>query len=628
MILERTIAFLGAESTSNEEINALSGICEEANKEGWNVLVFNCLRNTPNNKELFFNGGIFKLADLEAYSGVIIGQNAMVNMPEICQEIINNCHKKSIPVVSLGVPVKDCHSAVFSNTDCVEFVVDHLIEKHGCKTFNLIAGIKDNDFSNQRIDSFKRSLEKHNLPFEENRLHYGYFWEGGAKEAFYQFLESGLELPDAFVCCNDIMAMTICSELRNKGYRIPEDVIVTGYDGIEAERYHSPRLTTVQCDCNNLGKVTFDYFKKIVNGENPEKLIVLEPTMIFSESCGCKDIAEKPGSNYAFEVMGQFGEIRQSTNVMNAFATLASASESFQDFKHILPDKYLFGGEYWIILNDEFLSITKENSYNAENPFSKNMKVFYNSMDPDNETFNNIAKEELLPNLQEILNSGKRTLVFMNLYFNNESIGYIAVPYWGIQFKNRLMTAERLSQFLSQTFAYTRTRQKLEFLNYNDLMTGIHNRRGFYHFFTAQVEKRLNTNGYMILYSIDMDGLKYINDTFGHKEGDFAIKSLAQGLLAAGNSSLIAARFGGDEFVAVEFVEEKEAASGTRFKEKLFTYLENINQTSGKPYKIGCSIGSHCTEFPPEKNVDQIIAIADELMYNEKSHKKRSTSRL
>ena len=52
----------------------------------------------------------------------------MVNLPELCHEIIEKCNEKSIPVISLGVPVDECYSAVFSNTDCVEFIVDHLIE--------------------------------------------------------------------------------------------------------------------------------------------------------------------------------------------------------------------------------------------------------------------------------------------------------------------------------------------------------------------------------------------------------------------------------------------------------------------------------------------------------------------
>lgn len=627
MKFENTIAFFGADTTSNEEINALSGICEEANKEGWNVFVFNSLRNTPENGSLIYNGGIFRLADLEAFSCVVIGQNAMVNLPELCHEIIEKCNEKSIPVISLGVPVDECYSAVFSNTDCVEFIVDHLIEKHGCKTFNLIAGIKDNDFSNQRIESFKRSLEKHNLPFDEKRLHYGYFWEGGAKDAFNQFLESGLPLPDAFVCCNDVMAMTICAELQKKGFRVPEDVIVTGYDGIEAERYHSPRLTTVKCDCNNLGKLTFEYCKKIINGENPEKLMVLNPAMIFSESCGCKNLTDKPGSNYAFEVMGQFGEIRHTTNLIHHFAILASESEKIQDLKYSLPDKNHFGGEYWVMLNSEYADISRNITYNPENPFSDNVQVLYDSFNSQESGFNQISKKELLPQLQKILEHGIKTIVFMNLFFNQESIGYIAVPYWGVHTKIQLMTAERLAQSMSQTFAYTRNRQKLEFLNYNDLMTGIHNRRGFYHFFAAQIEKRIGKNGYMILHSIDMDGLKYINDTFGHKEGDFAIKTLASGLKTAGNDTLIAARFGGDEFVAVEFLNEEADSDENGFKEKLLEYLENVNEKSGKPYKVSCSVGSHKTIFPPLMNVDQIIAIADELMYSEKSQKKRSRAR-
>lgn len=628
MKLEKTIAFLVAETTSNEEINALSGFCEDANKEGWNVFVFNSLKNVPDNFDLTYDGGIFKLADLENFSAVVIGQNAMVNIPQVCNNIIKECREKSIPVISLGVLVDECYSVVFSNTDCIEFVVDHLVEKHGCKTINLIAGMKDNDFSEQRIDSFKSSLEKHNIPFDEKRLHYGYFWEGGAKEAFDQFVASGLEFPDAFVCCNDVMAMTICAELRKKGYKVPEDIIVTGYDGIEAEKYHSPRLTTVKCDCNVLGKLAFDYFKKIMNGENPEKQVVLEPTMVFSESCGCKNIADSPDSNYAFEVMGQFGEIRHTTNLIHHFATLASATDNIQDFKHILPEKNHFGGEYWVILNDEYTTISKDVTYNSENPFSEKMKILFDSMNPQSDELEEISKKELLPHLDEISNHGIKTIVFMNLFFKSESIGYIAVPYWGLQTKIQLMTSERLCQSLGQTFAHTRNRQKLEYLNYHDLMTGIHNRRGFYHFFTIQLEKRLNTKGRMILYSIDMDGLKYINDTFGHKEGDFAIKTLAYGLVEAGNKTLIAARFGGDEFVAVEFVEENENVDEDKFKKNLLEYLDNANNNSGKPYKIGCSIGSHSTDFPPSKDVDQIIAIADELMYSEKSKKKRSTARL
>ena len=153
------------------------------------------------------------------------------------------------------------------------------------------------------------------------------------------------------------------------------------------------------------------------------------------------------------------------------------------------------------------------------------------------------------------------------------------------------------------------------------MMTGIYNRRGFYHFFAENIEKRINTKCSLIIHSIDMDGLKTINDTYGHKEGDYAISVLAQGLIKSGNETVIAARFGGDEFVTVEFTENGQEPDINSFRKNLQEYLNTVNVHSGKPYKISCSVGSHSTLFPPNMNVDQIIAEADKLMYDEKSKK-------
>lgn len=629
---KNTLALFGFETSTNEEINALAGISDSAKQSGWNVLVYNALKNftSSNGNELTIDTNIFSLVNYEMISGAIMGQNIMAPFREIGEKLISQCKSHNIPVISMGVYTDSCPSYVFNNSECIEDIVDHLIEKHNCKNFALMAGAPDNPFSLQREEAFKASLKKHNISFDPEKVFYGYFWEGSTKDEMNRFFESDYDLPDAFVCLNDVMAMTVCEELKKRDIKIPEEVIVTGYDGLDAERFYSPRITTAKCDIYNMGKEVFNLLVQTIDGKTPQNRNEMAPTLIFSESCGCKSAANTKESRVAFETMGLIGEFRHTNELLHNFSTMASSCENLASVKNIIPENLFQEGDLWILLNKDFVDIKSDASYTEEKPFDSIMTSFYYKRTWTTYELEPIDKNELIPFIDDYLNEGSKTLVVMDLFFANQSIGYMVVPYSSSNVTNQLNTAERFAQTLSQNLSLVRGREKVEYLIYNDLMTGIHNRRGFYHYFSEAIKKRMDKTCRLILHSIDMDNLKTINDTYGHKEGDFAIISLASAITYAGNETLIAARFGGDEFVAAEFSEFTEDDSDTsisKFREKMQEYLDRINETSGKPYKVGCSIGSHSTTFPPELEVDQIITQADEMMYTEKSHKKRSARR-
>lgn len=81
-----------------------------------------------------------------------------------------------------------------------------------------------------------------------------------------------MEFPQAIICANDAMAITACSILRERGIKVPEDVIVTGFDGIELEQYNSPRLTTAAADNDVLGEKIINAIDHMMNGVPlPEK---------------------------------------------------------------------------------------------------------------------------------------------------------------------------------------------------------------------------------------------------------------------------------------------------------------------------------------------------------------------
>ena len=127
-----------------------------------------------------------------------------------------------------------------------------------------------------------------------------------------------------------------------------------------------------------------------------------------------------------------------------------------------------------------------------------------------------------------------------------------------------------------------------------------------------------------IVISVDLDGLKYINDNFGHLEGDSALIAISDFLSQLCGDKLVCARFGGDEFIAAGFAGEGEGAQlEIDFQKKIDEY----NAVSKKPYKISASTGRIEKPFTGDANFDNMVMLADETMYRSKADKKSTLFR-
>lgn len=166
----------------------------------------------------------------------------------------------------------------------------------------------------------------------------------------------------------------------------------------------------------------------------------------------------------------------------------------------------------------------------------------------------------------------------------------------------------------------TRIRDQLLNLSIRDTATGLYNRRGMYQFLSG----RKNQYGiYRILVVMaDMDGLKYINDNFGHNEGDFGLATIAKIMQRCSQKNEVAVRNGGDEFLIIGVGNYKDG----QVKEKLAEIERELKQTNSgeKPYEISASLGYCLADWNKETNVETLISLADERMYEQKKiHKKQ-----
>ena len=160
---------------------------------------------------------------------------------------------------------------------------------------------------------------------------------------------------------------------------------------------------------------------------------------------------------------------------------------------------------------------------------------------------------------------------------------------------------------------------ELEKLAHYDTLTGCCN-RGYGMGLLEQQIKLAHRKKYPLLLAyIDIDKFKYINDTFGHKEGDIILKEVVKFFKSILRDIDIICRLGGDEFLLI--FPDSSLDDAPLIRERLSKNLEKLNQKLAKPYKIDFSIGFSCYNSSNPLSIEELIRVADENMYEEKKKK-------
>ncbi len=165
--------------------------------------------------------------------------------------------------------------------------------------------------------------------------------------------------------------------------------------------------------------------------------------------------------------------------------------------------------------------------------------------------------------------------------------------------------------------------RKLKDLSLTDELTGLFNYRGFLLHSEQQLKqfRTRRSSGSLWVMVADMDDLKTINDRYGHFEGSKAIKQAGEIIVNTFRDADIIARPGGDEFTAMMINTIDEVAD--RLRARLEESLDKYNESSGKPYKIGLSVGLIKVNIDMDLSVDELVQQADEEMYRQKRTRKR-----
>lgn len=578
--------------------------------------------------ELFWNtpmesgeSAVFDLLDFDAADIIVIFVEKIKNK-QVINTILSRARAHGKPVITVDGIYNGTISAIFDYEAGFRSVVEHVIDVHKVKNPHMIAGIKGNDFSEQRVNVFAEVVKSRGISFDRDKMvSYGDFWADPAAKAT-EMLISENRVPEALICANDSMALAAANTLISNGYKVPEDVIVTGFDGIDEIRMSSPKITSCICSYNKIAKKISEIIGDCLNGGYKEEIFRIPATLILSESCGCNK--EKPinAQRELFELSNRFYRYQDEEYSMYELVAQTISCTSIEDVSSIISNSRLYDVD--CALTPECLdeTVSPLSVIERENAYGEEMIDFFSSDEIRYTTYRRFPRKEIFPRLKELLKYQKPLFLF-GLNFLDVPLGYVCFHFHSYDVGSYCKVPQIIRALNNAIGGYRNLRyhhylqNRVEEMYKLDNLTGLYNRNGFNKEF-ERIVKQARENGSVVSAAlVDLDGLKIINDTYGHDEGDNAIKTAADAFKTCCPENAVCVRFGGDEMMAVYNGKISEAT----LRNDINACLSSYNASSGKQYRVSVSVGVYICD-DPDMDFDELVKESDKLMYFEKRSKK------
>lgn len=604
------------------------GIIDQASEYGYCVEIFSSTdEETPGNYRLG-EESILRIPNFDNLCGVIFISSTYLtsDLPRLISKTLQTrCH---CPILEVTQQHGQYPSIALDNDTATGQITEHLIGTHGFKRVCYLGNTLETFFSDHRRDIYKQVIAKHNLPVTVRDI-YECTYDSHDLEAAVEYFTAA-DKPDAIVCYNDRMALGMIRALLDRGYRVPEDIAVTGTDMLEAGQSINPPLTSVTFPTKEMGIRAVELLLSAIHGETLPPVTVITSDPHIGGSCGCPAKHHKNPFYFQHEMtlkVGQY-EATITNNIHMAASLLATVDvnegmDLLGNFVSQIPgcsELYLCLYSDWDSVSSHIRTITFSEDDSADQDVML-LKFAYKDGRRMHEC--SFTKQNSLPDY--LFDSETSAYIFYPLYFSNKAYGYIAIAYernqviCEVDFLPWIMNINSMLHNIAENKRTGLLVNRLEEIYMRDEMTGLYNRHGYKLMSEELIEKMQNTGTRISSFVLDLDGLKYINDTYGHSEGDFAICILGHALKNAAKDGDICARLGGDEFylLAAEYSNEEI----TLLIYKINQYLDNYNKLHTKEYHVSASIGVASDTIGPNFDLKQLTEKADQAMYEQKRSK-------
>ena len=640
----RKIGFFTAYPETTHVRRILEGIMGQCRKYEYDLLVFasSVHFSFPHDNYVRGESNIFNLANPERLDGVILDSTSLTGDPE--DRIRERLYARlsgypDLPRCVLDLPAEGFQLIPNHNEEAIREQCRHAIEFHGRKRLCILTGQQGNAIAEERLALYLDEIRKHGLEVLPEHIVYGDFYYFSGDALARRIAAGEIPRPDAVICASDFMAMALADRLVKLGLRVPEDILVIGFDSSDEGAVNLTTISSYEPADMEMGANAVDYLRSVMDPEAQLQPFRRDVSARFhpGASCGCRMDPAEAMKNFREALY--ISSYNKADEEQNEHVTLGSFMEGYvmEGFTASKTTEEFFRSicQYAELLRPyrSFRLCLKENWQDMEDPvydgYPGAMKVYASSDGTEEGTRSGeraaeaFRTAEMTPGLDR--DEGAPSVrYFSPVHFDGELLGFAVLqrelctqPVINVVYRNWL-------RFLNNALEMTRSKERLATLSVRDSMTGAYNRRGMYEKYRSMLAEAGEGDA-LFACVVDMDGLKYVNDTFGHHEGDFGIRTVCGALASVAKDGEIWVRSGGDEFFLIgigPYGREDEAERAREFTEA----VEQASQRAGKPYEISASIG--CAVFPDCRGIslDNALGEADARMYRYKVKNRRHRS--
>ena len=561
---------------------------------------------------------IFRFAAIDKLDGIIIVPESY-EQEDFRDLLFDMLHRHAkCPVVAIRHDGREFDCVFTDETQAIRPLVKHLIEGHGLKRICFQTGFRGHIEAEARLEAFRREMADHGLEVRDEDVCAGNMWTNCAGEAWNRFFADPTRRPEAVVCANDYMAVGLMRLLMEKGLRVPEDVIVTGFDNINGVASDMPGLTTIQPDYDAMTVAAFEHLDRRIRGVSEwhrQARISLEGKLVLGESCGCG----KRSADYFRDVSRRTTALLEleddQDRIMNCLSIDLGACDDLKELHEVLISKRAECS----VVRDHYLCLFGEPGTLMQEGNNRATLV-HAIRDRRDCGMPMIAfdRQDLLPAMAERLDEPQ--MLFMKLlHQRGHNFGYSITRYVPGEVPSRIFVQVNALLSIALENIYRRAElmrlyEERRMSSITDMMTGLLNRRGLMERLEPMWRGLCGSTTAFV--SIDMDRLKRINDNFGHAAGDFAIRLLARAIQAALPAEGVAASIGGDEFLV--FLPAAGNGEADAFLARFDREVGRLNAEENRSFTVSASAGCTVTRLNDGDTIEGCIHDSDKRMYQVK----------
>lgn len=563
---------------------------------------------------------IVSIGTLSIYHDWISTDELMASLPKVPVIILENEKE-----------VEDGIWLIADNYQGSSGCVEHLISEHGLKNILFITGPRGNFDSDERLRGYLDAMKRHGLEVKGSMIAHGDFSENVDDEV-ERLLDSNPGA-EAIVSANDEMAYAIYRVCEKRGLEIGKDIAATGFDDAEMSKYLRPPLTTCRQDCDELSRRAVQKAMSLLRGEEVFSERLPSP-LIVRGSCGCQDQGGSDNASLDGKDIGAMLKARMDRadfrhDVWKSALLMREMISETADMKEFMSSIGRFLSS--INVSRSYFSLyehPREVERGEVSTVKDSVRLFLVQERADIRAFGMDDAPALSgrddPVIHELVHPGYY-ITFL-LYYEKYQYGVMSVEIepsridffyvlsleLGTSFRHLQMAVER-----------ERYRAELQAIARHDNLTGLFNRLGLAG--TAAGYISVNKDRRIAAMMADLDHLKQINDTFGHRAGDTAIIKSASILRSALGKHAPLGRTGGDEFMGIFAIRSEKDIE--RVERKIHDACDKYNAKSDNPFYVEISAGFHIFRAEEFKDLTSIMEPADQNLYEAKKHRRESVIR-